>query len=201
MVRKGSHPWLGKGMKELLGRLYDMNVARPASWWGRSVVLNHAANVIWERFMPAWTKCLPHTGHPSDADLKTIQRLDLELLGPWRLLVGLTLESGVKALLVAKQPNRVKDGKVHWPGIAKAGHDLPDLFREAGIKVDRDEHHMLEELTESVVWLEKYPVPKKRVDMTWTKTNVRKWPRLVVGLLARVQEELPEMTDLGPIAF
>jgi len=105
----------------------------------------------------------------------------------------------VKGVIVDKNPSRVKGGKVVWKGIGNGGHDLNDLFAAAGVTLDDYESHVLEELTESVVWMEKYPVPKKRADMTMTKTNVGKWPAVIGTLFERLGDESPNIGEPTPV--
>lgn len=193
MARKKRPDWLGAGFDDLLD--FKRNARNPASWWERSVVLQRAANVVWAEFYPTWRKCFPEEGSPSQQDRQRIRWPDLMLLGVWRMLSGMSLESAAKALLVVKQPRRAGNGRFDLSGIANGGHDLGDLFREVYIRVDDYEAHVLEELTESVVWMERYPVPLKREHMTMTKTNVERWPSVVTDLLARIKEQIPGLQE------
>jgi len=197
MVRKKKPDWIGQAAPDWLS--FDKSASRREAWFAKSDALRHAASVIWHRFHPAFQTCFPDSGPPSGEEVKGIDWLDLGLMGTWRMLEGMALEAAVKGVIVDKNPSRVKGGKVVWKGIGNGGHDLNDLFAAAGVTLDDYESHVLEELTESVVWMEKYPVPKKRADMTMTKTNVGKWPAVIGTLFERLGDESPNIGEPTPV--
>jgi hypothetical protein len=86
------------------------------------------------------------------------------------MLAGLSIENLIKALAVQIDVSSVF-ANIRWPG---GGHNSLQLLKMASLKLDKDEREILKFLSESVIWLARYPVPKKHESMSY-------WERKLPG--------------------
>ena len=70
------------------------------------------------------------------------------------MLFGFALENLTKAIIVCRDPNKVKANK--WLG---RGHDLVKLFDLSELPVDDLERDLLQRVTRIIEWKGRYPVP------------------------------------------
>ena len=114
-------------------------------WLNRSEEFFDAASVVWntEKFETFYEGKVFCTIHP--------------LYRPAMLLMGLCLEVSVKGLLVERDPSVIKNGQfLNFP----TTHSLEVLFERAKIAIENDvERKLLKKLSESVIWMSKYPMP------------------------------------------
>jgi hypothetical protein len=92
---------------------------------------------------------------------KAAQRQPDRYLGPYFMLMAYAMENLLKAAIVRVNSSEYKQAfraKRKFPAALK-GHDLMDLARKAGLKVNLDEEDLLRRLTRSAVWFGRYPVP------------------------------------------
>lgn len=76
------------------------------------------------------------------------------------LLIGLALETMFKAIWMRKKSGIVQQVPGFWGGVT--GHNLVKLAQSVSFDLDDEEKKYLDELTEVVIWMGKYPVDFKR---------------------------------------
>jgi hypothetical protein len=74
------------------------------------------------------------------------------------LLMGLSLETLAKAIIVKRSP--LLSTEVRFPKNLDT-HVLTDLFIEVRSDFNEEEKQVLNRLTAAIIWVSKYPVPKK----------------------------------------
>lgn len=105
---------------------YEVKAKQPAEWLIQAYELKRSADILWDQFI---------------GDMEQFQTRGLDTSVPWgphatgdaaMMLSGFAIENLVKGILVGRDPTRVEGGRLkEWSG---SGHDLPNLFREAGIE-------------------------------------------------------------------
>jgi HEPN domain-containing protein len=83
-----------------------------------------------------------------DAAVLIVEAKSGSLSFPYYYNAALSLELSLKAILVAQKKKY------------QAIHRLKDLSDAAGVKVEKDQEKTLELLSESLIWLGRYPIPK-----------------------------------------
>jgi len=78
-------------------------------------------------------------------------------------MVGLAFENLIKGLLISRNPDLVKNGKLSKK--ISRGHGLSDLLNKAEIQLSEEENIFVNRLSDSVLWAGRYPTP----------TNEKKW--------------------------
>lgn len=78
------------------------------------------------------------------------------------MLLGLALEVLIKGYLIARNPSLVEQQRI--AARISADHKLQALFVMAGIPASAAEGEVLDQLTESVTWAARYPVPRSQND-------------------------------------
>jgi len=135
---------------------FDYFVRAPLQWLIKGQTLRRAAAKLFERYQEAYSSLDELDGAPID-EAATVMA-DLELYQPPAMLAGFSLEVTIKALIVAKHPDRIQPGmkgKDWTAGKTNNGHDLVALARSAGIDtVDAD---FLNLLTQFSIWKGRYP--------------------------------------------
>lgn len=135
-------------------------------WQTRSKELYDAAKVVWNSKV---TKITLENGDTDETH---------ELYRPATLLMGLSLESLIKGLLIQNDESLVEDGKLDNK---LKTHTLTSLFENAGIEItEQDQIDFLKRLTANVVWISKYAIPTKVIAGD---------PQETVGLLARYDSD------------
>lgn len=121
----------------------------PGPWWLSSLRLKEAADTLRNT---CWAK------ERKDRDLDAA-RADFQLGPVYMLLMGMAVEAGLKAILVAKKPDLV-DAE----GISKSltNHRLAKLWNLAGLSRlgSRQRDSLLDRLENCVVIFGRYPVSK-----------------------------------------
>lgn len=152
-------------------------VKDPALWVQKSISLRRAGNKLWEAFFRASL-----TGIIEDSETRLEQRDDaFDYLLTAKMLYGLAIETALKGHLIGADPTNtvievrmdgsggVLQAELKQLGVSfKEGHDLVALAEKAAAftkladKVDsvllKD---VLRHLTDCVIWLSKYPAPRK----------------------------------------
>jgi hypothetical protein len=82
------------------------------------------------------------------------------------MLAGFALENLAKGLIIAKEPNVVRDTHLErWS--TRSGHEIPDLLNRAAITlVDDSERLVVARLEYFARWAGRYPVPMKFAENT-----------------------------------
>jgi len=128
--------------------------SQPPAWWLAARRLMRAAEVLWRAHDADLSKI-------REGQVETHKLENLELGLAWMLLTGLALENLVKAVLLKREPELAKPGRMpEWPGKgAGKGHDLAQLFDRAGVPLSAPERDFMDRLTEFILWRGRYPVP------------------------------------------
>ena len=133
----------------------DSAAQDPVSWHNTGIGLKRSADIIWR----SWWETIKRL---DEAPTTVPGRVaaDIYVLWPsFMLLFGLALENLLKGIIVTKNPASFSQ-KIRWSGKLKGGHNIVGLCEEAGISISDEEKRLLEELTESIIWRGRYPVPK-----------------------------------------
>ena len=138
-------------------------------WLDQAVLLKKTADLIYGQFLvdihdrePGWLIVTSR----STSDLENTS--PYALLGPYKLLLGLSMENLLKALLVRKH-GTFKD---EWAS-GSSGHDIVALIKILKYSVTDPEVESLTELSAYVSWAGRYPAPKKSTDFGSVKLNER----------------------------
>ena len=173
-------------MPETIGPEGFSELARdPESWFVKARALERCADSLWSSFVQAFNT-------PGRA--KEIP----DYLETACLLYGLCLEVAFKGTMIQACPENVKfatgkdDSIVSFSGIGRGGHDLVALASAAGfsdsitpvLRLD------LETLTRCVMWLSRYPTPRK-------VASTGEDPRINLGLRNRVKSLIAAVLCLG----
>ena len=118
-------------------------------WLERSKELKASAKLIWEHSKVHYVK-----------NEKVIDSL-AQFYRVSMLLMGLSLETLLKALIIARDDNQISNGKIHK---TLKTHDLIKLIERVDFDVNDKEEHFLFRASENVVWLSRYPVPTRIPD-------------------------------------
>jgi hypothetical protein len=170
-------------------------------WRDKAAQLRFSAGVIQECFNEL---VVEGRRRATNAD-RSIQ--ELGLLHSSMLLLGFAAENLIKAVLVANDPTRVKDGELKkWPG---GGHDLLKLIALPPcdtIELSDAERHLLVRLGESILWAGRYPIPLRAE--TYHQSQVESRVSLIStdfdvadGLFTRLDDLLHRVLKSKPIPW
>lgn len=126
----------------------------PGPWWFSSLKLKEAADTLHKT-------CWPDKRKHHDIDAATAD----SRIGPvYMLLMGMAVEAALKAILVAKNPHLIGNGKIDT---SIANHHLRKLWDLAGLgKVHcKQEDSLLDRLENCLVIFGRYPVPRNALNM------------------------------------
>lgn len=154
--------------------LFNELVTLPHVWAMQAMHLRRASDYLYGTCKAAWERAISREiqaalSGPQEvsasADTLSIESedgKDVDMVPVVYMLVGLSLETICKAILVGRNEFRVSTtGKVEG---AKT-HNLKTLFLQCGIAVDAPESDILLKLTSYIQWMGKYPVPLDQKDM------------------------------------
>jgi hypothetical protein len=161
-----------------------------AAWMRKSVELRHAADVLWDHFRTEaedWARLQSH--RREDADLAWARAMGNLTIA--KMLYGLALETAFKATILRQRPADVTfelkadgSGRVIEAVLKGFGPSMPlnhDLLRLAeatnvlsegsnAIFADPDDirtvRKILSDLGDFVLWIGRYPIPRKAGDTT-----------------------------------
>lgn len=155
----------------------------PCAWKAKALVMRDAAQTIWDSYLGLFEDAKPKDKGQQMAVLRTwFERMHIA-----QLLYGLVVETGLKARIIADEPDSIEfrekkngNGEVIDISITKIGvelgadgHDLIKLASVAGMlgevdgelyKCESDRvamREILAYLTDCVRWSSRYPAPKK----------------------------------------
>jgi hypothetical protein len=125
----------------------------PSLWLGHARRLWRAADAVHREFAHAL------------ADRHTLREAwdeDRMLFGPYLLLSGMAIENLLKAALLQRRPELVRDGQLVKSGLGGGGgHNLTVMAREVSPALADCYADLLARLQAHVVWGGRYPVPLK----------------------------------------
>jgi hypothetical protein len=128
-------------------------------WLGKAVKLKRAALILYLADLPdlrlydkAYKKALKQIG----AEGRALIRHQHPDMLPAFSMFGSALESLFKSLMVSKNPSLIGAHKLS-PSLKS--HDLVQLARHAGVKLNAQEIGVLAWVTEVVIWKARYSVP------------------------------------------
>jgi hypothetical protein len=124
----------------------------PEAWLCSAERLKHAADVLRENCWPR-----NRTDHNHDAAFSD------HCYGPvYMLISGLAIESVIKGIIIATNPNLVEEQKMNGEIL---GHDLVQLFQKTGILKCNSDNDLLLRLQNYVENFGRYPVTRYKHDM------------------------------------
>lgn len=127
-------------------------------WWLQARRLKRGADLNWE----SYEKEREHFKSDPDGFFKKekesgIINVDFELNRIYYFLLGLSVETLAKGILVGRDPKYFSVNK-------QMTHEIQDYVAECGIQFDSKKIKLLEELSIIVKWKGRYPTPKKIKD-------------------------------------
>ena len=130
---------------------YELAAREPSLWLGHARRLGHAAGAVHREFEHVYAD------HRALRDAWDEDRL---LFGPYLLLSGMAIENLLKAALLQRRPELVRDGQLTKSGLGGgSGHNLTVMAREVSPALAERHADLLARLQAQVVWGGRYPVP------------------------------------------
>jgi len=170
---------------DLMTQVFYAVSVSPWDWHIAAMRLFHGASVIKEKCAPAWK--LAEVTWPDN--LGDEQNAYLQLVYPWCLLAGLSLEAMLKGIIIANNPSQYKPHKAGWTCITRT-HDLAKLCQLAKVgKWTKAEKALMKVLTRQILWESKYPTPKKSYNMDATIPDPLGWFDLYQAMFDKVDEK------------
>lgn len=125
---------------------YNFIKYNPLSWFSMAINLRDAACYLDKKAEKGRKEILKATGNAE----KYGQAM-FEL--PAIFLIGLAIENLLKGLALKRNPSEDP---------VKFGHQLLSIYKKTGIQLSREEEYVLNALTEHIVWIGRYKIPKKK---------------------------------------
>jgi hypothetical protein len=141
-------------MEETCHCLFDYLGKNPGPWWLSSLRLKEAADTLRNT---CWPKERKH-------DDPEVARADFRVGPVYMLLMGMAVEAGLKAILVAQKPDLVDAGRISE---SLTNHRLADLWKRGGLSGirSRQSDRLLDRLENCLVIFGRYPVPRTAESM------------------------------------
>ncbi len=163
----------------------------PGPWWLSALRLKEAADVL-------RNSCWPSERKDRDSDAATA---DFRIGPVYMLLMGMTVEAALKAVLVKQKPSLVGE-----KGITNSltNHHLAKLWNIAGLSRvrSRQDDHLLDRLENCLVIFGRYPVPRTADGMKKMMNSSFRGPlhfdqvtRLWDRLESHAKKVMPELFD------
>jgi hypothetical protein len=129
-------------------------------WHDKAVRLRLSAHALFKSYVPA-LRAYQKAMKVAERQLRKSERATIKAEEPDALpafsLFGAALENLFKGLIVLRDPAAIGadrlSGRLH-------NHNLVVLAKNGGFKLSAEEQHLLEWVSEVVVWKARYPVPK-----------------------------------------
>jgi hypothetical protein len=159
----------------------------PIAWHESGCLLKECAEIIGQRFMEGLRSKASETRGVNPISFGPV----------FQMLAGYAIESLLKGILVAREPNLVKDGKLS--GQLASGHNLEGLFQRAGIKLTEPTQKFIRRLA-GAVQSGRYPVTKTANKMErWkesSSTDLDRFLELHERLRTRLLDEMDRARGL-----
>jgi hypothetical protein len=137
---------------------FEIAAREPSLWLGHARRLLRAADAVHQEFAHVYADPYAQRDAPDD---------DLFLCGPYLLLAGMAIENMLKAVLLQRRPELVRDGQLTKAGFGGGGgHNLSAMAREFSPALADRYADLLARLQAHVVWGGRYPVPLKAEHFT-----------------------------------
>ncbi len=173
--------------KHILDYAFSMSANCPEAWLEEGQKLKLAGDLIYD----AYTRDLKKM---SEEDYWSPELRHLHISSCAMLLYGLSIENLAKGLIIKRIkaetgdpfPALEKDKKTGEDRLKKdiEGHDAIRLLGVAGVALTPEEESLLKDLSAYVNWAGRYPIPKKRGDMSMPLPNER---ATYLSLFARLE--------------
>jgi len=115
-------------------------------WEGKARQFKAAIEVLWSQLDNSWT------------DRAGNEQYVNRYHEPCLFLMGVCLECFVKGILVNNNKELVSQDKIDN---SLANHDILEHLKNSEIKLTGNEQEFVKKVSEYVVWMGKYPIPKK----------------------------------------
>jgi len=174
-------------------------------WLGKAVKLKRAALILYRADLPdlrlygkAYKKAEKEVGDEGKA---LIRHRHPDML-PAFSMFGSALENLFKGLMVSKNPGLIGANKLS-PSLKS--HDLVQLAKDAGVKLNAQETRLLEWMSEVVIWKARYSVPTNikfgdaffhRLDNT-TLADAKACIKILEAIFARTKKQLPRLKRIS----
>ena len=142
-----------------LQELFQLGVTSPYNWFAQGAGLLRAAYILWERHKSNFDNIMLRINNKETFSLADLVNRHTNRWGSsYMLLAGLAIENAVKGLIISQK--NVPPNQGHIPKECQ-GHDLGQLFITAGLEIEAEEEHLIEYLTEAILWKGRYHTPLK----------------------------------------
>jgi hypothetical protein len=151
-------------ISEFLQEQFNIRAENPAIWALSARRLKHSGDLIFDAYEIDLQRMTN--------DVSPLELNNLEVAGAATLLFGLATENLLKAIIIAKGPKTVEDGKLRdWPS---NGHELILLAEKANIMLNARQKDLLQRLVAFVEWAGRYPVPKKVTKISLKQLDIKR---------------------------
>jgi hypothetical protein len=161
-LREGMSPSDAEWEKQVLAHHYDERWSSPAPWLFVAQQLHEASRVLWVK----WRTARDHYHARVNAGRARTITINNHLGRVALMLAGMALENVLKAKLV---------GQGKGQEVPTSGHDLIELAKLVPVSLTTKEQQLLPELSVSVTWLARYPVPTKQSKMETLAIGLGEW--------------------------
>jgi hypothetical protein len=144
--------------RQVLAYLYDERRSSPPHWLFVAQQLHEASRVLWVKWRSSREQ------YSARVKAGRARSITINHLGRVALMIaGMALENVLKAKLVEQGQHVPKS------------HDLIELTKLVPVLLTKEEKRLLPELSASVTWLARYPVPTKQSKMKTLAIGLRDW--------------------------
>jgi len=134
--------------------VYELLGQSKHEWLRTSRNLYTAANILYDESAKSFEKLTAYLEKAGSASDEWFPEAGMHLVA--RMLAGMSIENLIKGLILQKQPSKISKGKFNIQD-----HNLINLLDKnlPEISFTKKERGILEELTKSIKWKGKYPIP------------------------------------------
>jgi hypothetical protein len=131
------------------------HLAVPGMWLHTADLLKESGDVLLRHGLELWESAGVKAGPGERVPLLSVDQSVV------MYLYALAIENLVKGIIIARDPRKLRRGKLSWP---RDGHRLRELFREADISFrDRYEEQLIcKQFQGFLDWKGRYPIPKHK---------------------------------------
>jgi len=135
----------------------DLSMGRDPYYWLQSAHTNfRGADLLFSEFERARPESSAKLSSTEPIDVSNYEHAGERLYYPAFMLMGLAIETGLKGILVAIEPNVVGMTKLEKK---LKNHNLLSLAKDCKLSLSSEEEDILRLLEKFVMWAGRYPIP------------------------------------------
>jgi hypothetical protein len=116
------------------------------------------------------------------------------------LLMGLAFENILKGLIISKEPDLENDKNYEIKYNFSLNHDLKKMFEANFRQLTKSENKLIERLQSYLIWMSKYPLPKKsKISENTSKRLNFSDNECLIFLYKEIEQNLRNNIDEDPI--